>query len=316
MSTAAGARPVGALARLRVGDRAYRRALQAVALLVLGLLVAVAASLVVQAVPVFTHSGAGFITGSTWDPNNAVYGVLPFVVGTLLTSLIALAIAVPVGIGAAIFLAEYAPGRIRGPLSVLVELLAAVPSVVYGLWGLLVLAPIFASSVEPRLTWLPFAHGQPLGVGLLLASVVLAVMVLPTITAVTRDLAMAVPGPVREAVYGLGGTRWQVVRRAVLPSIRTGIVGAVVLALGRALGETMAVTFTIGNTNHIPGSLLAPAQTLASLVANEFTEATEPFHTAALFGVATILLLITVLVNAIARVLVWSVNREVREPAA
>lgn len=313
MSSAVGVGSARPLSRLRLGDRLYARVLQGFGVLIIALFGAVAASLVIQAIPAFQHAGAGFVTGTTWDPNNAIYGALPFIVGTLLTSLIALVIAVPIGIGAAIFLAEYAPRRVATPLGVVVELLAAVPSVVYGLWGLLVLAPIFASTVEPHINALPFARGQPIGVGLFLAGVVLAVMILPTIVAVTRDLANAVPLPSREAVYGLGGTRWQVVRRAILPAIRVGVVGGVVLALGRALGETMAVTMVIGNTNHIPGSLIAPAQTLASLIANEFTEATEPFHAASLFAIAVVLLAVSVIVNALARLLVWSVSREVRE---
>jgi len=306
-------RSAGALRRLRLGDRAYRRALQALGLVVLGIFAAVGVSLFVQAWPALVHSGPGFVTGTTWDPNKAIYGVLPFIVGTLLTSAIALVLAIPIGIGAAIFLSEYAPRRIAAPLGVLVELLAAVPSVVYWLWGLLVLAPIFVSTVEPPLTQLPFARGPALGVGLLLAGVILAVMILPTITAVTRDLMSSVPAATREAVYGLGGTRWQVVRRAVLPSVRVGIIGGVVLALGRALGETMAVTFVIGNSNQIPRSLLAPTQTLASLIANEFTEATEPFHASALLSAAVVLLVIALLVNTLARLLVWSVSREMRE---
>jgi len=188
-----------------------------------------------------------------------------------------------------------------------------VPSVVYGLWGLLVLAPWFASTIEPRMTWLPFAHGPTLGVGLFLASVILATMVLPTIVAITRDLMNAVQPSAREAVLGLGGTRWQVVRHAIIPTVRTGMIGGVVLALGRALGETMAVTFVIGNSNVIPHSLLGPTQTLASLIANEFTEATEPFHAASLIAAAVLLLAIAVLVNVAARALVWSVSREVSE---
>ena len=303
----------GVARRLRLGDRAYHRVLQGFGVLVVGLFLAVGASLFIQAWPAFVHSGPGFATGSTWDPSNAVYGAVPFIVGTLLTSAIGLVLAIPVGIGAAIFLAEYAPRRISGALGVLVELLAAVPSVVYGLWGFLVLGPIFQNGIEPHLTFLPFARGPALPVGLLLAGVILAIMVLPTIVAVTRDLASAVPAPSREAVFGLGGTRWQMVRTAVLPAIRTGVMGAVILALGRALGETLAVTFVIGNTNALPHSLLAPAQTLASLIANEFTEATEPFHASALLGIAVLLLVIAVIVNTLARLLVWSVSREVRE---
>ncbi|HKR98129.1 MAG TPA: phosphate ABC transporter permease subunit PstC, partial [Candidatus Dormibacteraeota bacterium] len=274
---------------------------------------AVATVLLVPAWPALAHSGLGFVTGTKWDPPDAIYGALPFIVGTLLTSAIGLLFAVPIGVGAAIFLAEFAPRRIGGVLSTLVELLAAVPSVVYGLWGLFVLGPIFANVIEPHLSFLPFAKGPVLGVGLLLSGVVLAVMVLPIITAVTRDLARAVPAPTREAVYGLGGTRWQVVRRAVLPSIRAGVIGAIVLALGRALGETMAVTFVIGNTNAIPSSLLGPAQTLSSLIANEFGEATEPFHESAVLAIAVLLVVIAVLVNILARTLVWSVNRQVKE---
>jgi len=299
--------------RFALGDAAYRRALQLAGLLVFGIFLAVGVSLFLQAWPAFQHSGISFITGSTWDPNSATYGALPFIVGTLLTSVIALIIAVPVGIGAAIFLSEYAPRSISTVLGALVELLAAVPSVVYGLWGLLVLAPWFASTIEPRMTWLPFAHGPTLGVGLFLASVILATMVLPTIVAITRDLMNAVQPSAREAVLGLGGTRWQVVRHAIIPTVRTGMIGGVVLALGRALGETMAVTFVIGNSNVIPHSLLGPTQTLASLIANEFTEATEPFHAASLIAAAVLLLAIAVLVNVAARALVWSVSREVSE---
>ncbi|TME50361.1 MAG: hypothetical protein E6I55_00665 [Chloroflexi bacterium] len=203
-------RSAGALRRLRLGDRAYRRALQALGLVVLGIFAAVGVSLFVQAWPALVHSGPGFVTGTTWDPNKAIYGVLPFIVGTLLTSAIALVLAIPIGIGAAIFLSEYAPRRIAAPLGVLVELLAAVPSVVYGLWGLLVLAPIFVSTVEPPLTQLPFARGPALGVGLLLAGVILAVMILPTITAVTRDLMSSVPAATRsEASCSRSGGPWE-----------------------------------------------------------------------------------------------------------
>ncbi|MHB8489309.1 MAG: phosphate ABC transporter permease subunit PstC [Candidatus Dormibacteria bacterium] len=298
---------------MRLGDGAYRRVLQGFGLFVLAIFVAVATTLLSQALPAFQHSGAGFVTGTNWDPSHAIYGAVPFIVGTVFTSAIGLVLAIPIGIGAAIFLAEYAPRQISGALGMLVELLAAVPSVVYGLWGFLVLGPIFQNTIEPRINFLPFAHGPPLPVGVLLAGVILAIMVLPTITAVTRDLANAVPTTSREAVFGLGGTRWQMIRTAVLPAIRTGVVGAVVLGLGRALGETMAVTFVIGNTNAVPNSLIAPGQTMASLIANEFTEATEPFHAAALLGIAVLLLVIAVIVNVFARILVWSVSREVRE---
>ncbi len=298
---------------VRLGDGAYRRILQGFGLFVLVIFVAVGATLFIQAWPAFRHSGAGFVSGTNWDPSRAIYGAIPFIAGTLITSAIGLLFAIPIGIGAAIFLAEYAPRRISGALGMLVELLAAVPSVVYGLWGFLVLGPIFQNTIEPQLNFLPFAHGPPLPVGVLPAGIILAIMVLPTITAVTRDLANAVPATSREAVFGLGGTRWQMIRTAVLPAIRTGVVGAVVLGLGRALGETMAVTFVIGNTNAVPNSLIAPGQTMASLIANEFTEAVEPFHASALLGIAVLLLVVAVIVNVLARLLVWSVSREVRE---
>ena len=298
---------------IRLGDGAYRRALQGFGVLVVVVFLAVGATLLIQAWPAFRHSGAGFVSGSTWDPSHAIYGAVPFVAGTLITSAIGLVFAIPIGIGAAIFLAEYAPRKISGALGMLVELLAAVPSVVYGLWGFLVLGPIFQNTIEPRINFLPFAHGSPLPVGVLPAGIILAIMVLPTITAVTRDLANAVPATSWEAVFGLGGTRWQMIRTAVLPAIRTGVVGAVVLGLGRALGETMAVTFVIGNTNAVPNSVIAPGQTMASVIANEFTEAVEPFHASALLGIAVLLLVVAVIVNVLARLLVWSVSREVRE---
>ena len=298
---------------IRMGDGVYRRILQGFGLFVVAIFLAVGTSLVLQAWSAFGHSGAGFVTGSNWDPSRAIYGAVPFIVGTLITSAIGLVFAIPIGIGAAIFLAEYAPRQISGALGMLVELLAAVPSVVYGLWGFIVLGPHLPEHDRASHQFLAVRTRPPLPVGVLPAGVILAIMVLPTITAVTRDLANAVPATSCEAVFGLGGTRWQMIRTAVLPAIRVGVVGAVILGLGRALGETMAVTFVIGNTNAIPNSVIAPGQTMASLIANEFTEATEPFHASALIGIAVLLLVVAVIVNVFARLLVWSVSREVRE---
>ncbi|MGO8687319.1 MAG: phosphate ABC transporter permease subunit PstC [Candidatus Dormibacteria bacterium] len=295
-------------------DAVYRRSLQVVALLFLAVMVAFVASMVIQSRSAFQHFGLGFITGQTWDPVHAHFGVLVFIVGTLTSAAIALVLAVPIGIGTAILLAVYAPPILRGPLSALVELLAAVPSVVYGLWGLLAVAPWVRSVLEPSLQKIPvvsaITSGPPLGIGLLLAGMILAAMVLPTIAAVSRDVLAAVPAEQREAALALGATRWQMVRRAMIPTVRAGILGAVTLGLGRALGETMAVTMVIGNNNALPHSLIAPTQTIASVIANEFIEATEPYHLTSLVAAGLVLLVICVIVNALARLLVWSVGRD------
>ena len=300
--------------RWHVADSVYRRALQVVALLFTALMVAFLVSLILQSRQAFQHFGFGFITTQTWDPVHAQFGVLTFIVGTLATSAIAIVLALPIGLGTAVFLAEFAPRVIRAPLSALVELLAAVPSVVYGLWGLLAVAPWVRAVLEPHLQQIPVVSalisGPPLGIGLLLAGMILAAMVLPTIAAVSRDVLAAVPTEQKEAALALGATRWQMVRRAMIPAARTGILGAVTLGLGRALGETIAVTMVIGNTNRIPNSLAAPSQTIASIIANEFIEATEPYHLTSLVAAGVVLLVICVIVNALARLLVWSVGRD------
>ncbi len=298
----------------RVTDSVYRRGLQAVGLLFAILMLAFVTSLLVQAWPAFQRFGLGFLVGQTWDPVHTHFGVLTFIVGTLCVAAIALLLAVPIGLGTAIFLVEFAPPIIRGPMSALVELLAAVPSVVYGLWGLLAVAPWVLSVLEPALQKIPIisalATGPDIGIGLLLAGLILAAMVLPTIAAVSRDVLAAVPTDQREAALALGATRWQMVRRAMIPAARSGILGAITLGLGRALGETIAVTMVIGNTNAIPHSLIAPTQTIASLIANDFIEATEPYALSSLVAAGVVLLVICVIVNALARLLVWSVGRE------
>jgi phosphate transport system permease protein len=274
--------------------------------------VALVVTLVIEARPAFAHFGFSFLTGTTWDPVHVHYGALPFIIGTLETTAIAMVLVVPIGLGTALFLVHVLPPRARAPLGTAVELLAAVPSVVYGLWALLVVAPWVRTIIEPALAHItggngPFSGAQ-LGVGLLLAGLVLFVMVLPTMTAISRDVILAVPAEQIEAAYALGATRWQVLRRVVLPSARVGLLGAGTLAMGRALGETIAVTMVIGNSTTIAHSLFAPAATLASIIANQFTEATEPFHLASLIALGVVLLGVSIVVNTAARLLVRSVG--------
>lgn len=295
-------------------ERTYRGLLRASGIFFLLLLLAIVVVILQRAWPAFQHFGPSFIWSTTWDPVHSVFGALPFIVGTLITSVVALILALPIGLGTAIYLAEFAPSWLRGPLSTLVELLAAIPSVVYGLWGLLAVAPWVASVLEPGLQkatrGFPLFSGTPLGVGLLLASMLLAAMILPTIAAISRDVLVAVSGEQKEAAMALGATHWQMVRAAVLPVATNGILGATTLALGRAVGETMAVTMVIGNRNVIPTSLFGTGNTIASVIANEFTEATAPFQQSSLLALAAILLVISLLVNVAARGLVWSVGRE------
>jgi phosphate transport system permease protein len=252
-----------------------------------------------------------FLFDSTWDPVREVFGAWPFVVGTVASSLIALLLAVPVALGAAIFLSELAPRRVARTLGFMVEMLAAVPSVVYGLWGVFVLAPLLREHLEPALGHipLPFFSGPPMGTDLFAGSVILAIMILPTICSVSRDVLRAVPLTLREAALALGATRWETTRTAVLPTAASGIIGATVLGLGRALGETMAVTMVIGNRPQIPHSLFAPAYTLASVIANEFSEATGDMHLSALAEMGLLLFGVSLVLNTVARLLVAKVWR-------
>jgi phosphate transport system permease protein len=252
--------------------------------------------------------GLDFLTESAWDPVRGQFGALPALVGTCVSAGLALAIAVPVAIGIAIFLTELAPAWLSGPASLAVEMMAAVPSIIYGMWGLFVLAPALSERVEPflgrTLGFLPFFQGPPMGIGMLAAALVLSLMVIPYIAAVARDLFRMVPPQVKEAAYGLGATRWEVMRAVVLPHTRLGLVGAVILGLGRALGETMAVTFVIGNSHKISASLFAASGTIASTLANEFAEATDTLHMSALMALALVLFLLTFAVLALGRLLV------------
>jgi phosphate transport system permease protein len=257
--------------------------------------------------------GFGFITSSTWDPVAEVFGAWPLILGTLLSSAIALVIAVPLSLGVAIFLTDFAPLSIRQPIAFVIELLAAIPSVVYGLWGIFVLIPFLKDTIFPALKdafgFLPLFQGPIYGQSMLAAGMILAIMVMPYIMSVSREVLAQVPASQREAALALGATRWEAAWTAVVPYARSGIIGAVILGLGRALGETMAVTMLIGNRHEISASLFAPGYTMAAAIANEFTEAVTDIHLSALAYVAFALFGVTILVNAAARLLIWRVSR-------
>ena len=263
--------------------------------------------------------GLGFLTGTEWDPVADRYGALPYIYGTLVTSAIALILAVPIGIGSAVFLAELAHRRVGAAVSFVMELLAAIPSIVYGIWGFFVLAPWLRSALEPWLIqhfgFLPLFRGAPFGIGILNAGIILAVMIVPTIISISREVLLATPQSLREASLALGATRAEAIG-VTLGAARPGILGSVILALGRALGETMAVTMVIGNTNRITGSILDPGATMASVIANEFTEATGTLYLSALIEIALVLFAVTIVVNAIARVLVHWATGGKREAVA
>jgi len=302
-----------ARARPPLADRIYRGFITLSAAFVPALLVALTVVIVRAAAPAIGAHGSDLLFGQVWDVSHGRFGALPAIIGTLLSSILALALATPLALGAAIFVSELAPARLRSSIAFLLDLLAAIPSVVYGLWGLLVLVPFLRAHVMPTLTSLagivPFVRGPAYGPSLLAASIVLAIMILPYIASVAREVLAAVPTSQRESALALGATHWEMIRDAVLPYARSGIIGGVMLGLGRALGETMAVTMVIGNRAEIPGSLLDPAYTMAALLANEFAEASDEAHLAALMAVAGLLLLVTLAVNVLARWLVAGVRR-------
>jgi phosphate transport system permease protein len=294
-------------------DRWFRLGTMTAALVIGVILAAMLVELVLGSLPAIKAFGWQFVVSSEWDAVQEKFGGLPFLYGSVVSSLLAIAIATPLSIGTALFITEIAPHRIGTVISTLVELLAAIPSVIYGLWGVLVLAPWLQQTVQPwlidHLGFLPFFSGAPYGVSMLAAVLILAVMITPIITAITREVLLTVPVVQREAVLALGGTRWEVIRTAVLPYGKSGILGAVILGLGRAIGETMAVTMVIGNTPQISLSLLAPAYTLPSVIANEFAEASNALQGAALMEIGLILLATTLVINIFARLLIWSVAR-------
>ena len=298
-----------------IPDTIYGILTAACALFIPALVIAIAVAIFAAAWPAFAKLGLSIVTSSDWDVAAGHFGAAPAVFGTLVSSAIALVIATPLAIGVAIFLSEFSPAWLRQPVGFLVDLLAAIPSVVYGLWGIFVLIPLLREHVMPffrdtlHLGSTPFFSGAAYGPSMLAAGVFLAIMALPYISAVSREVLMAVPRSQREAALALGATRWEMIRDAVVPYARSGIIGGIMLGLGRALGETMAVTMVIGNRPEISASLLAPGYTMASLIANEFSEATNDLHLSALMAVGAALFVITLIVNGIARWLVWSVSR-------
>src|SRR5690349_6771689 len=295
------------------GDAVFRVAMFAVALLMVAIVIANLIALSSDSLASVRQFGFGFLTSTRWDPVKGEFGALPFIYGTIASSVIALLISVPFSLGIAIFLVEQAPHYIARPVGFLVELLAAIPSVVYGLWGIFVLAPFMRQYVQPALAsavgWLPLFRGTITGIGLLTGGIILAIMVTPIISAVVRDVLAAVPGSQREAALALGATKWEMIR-VVLVNGAPGIAGAVILGLGRALGETMAVTMVIGNRPEISLSVFEPSYTIASAIANEFTEATGDLYLSSLVELGLILFLVTFIVNGIARILVWNVTRQ------
>jgi phosphate transport system permease protein len=307
------------LRRLRLGDAAFQALTRAAAIAVLALLGGVILALLLGAMPALQKFGFAFLTTQRWNPVTEVFGGLAPIYGTVVTSLIAMLIAVPIGLMIALFLTELCPMPLRRPIGITIELLAGIPSIIYGIWGLFVFAPFLQQYVQPALIntlgnvpvlSVLFA-GPPYGIGILTAGLILAIMVLPFITSISRDVFEAVPPVLKEAAFGIGCTTWEVFRNVVLPYTRVGVIGGVMLGLGRALGETMAVTFVIGNAHRISGSLLAPGTTISATIANEFTEAVGDIYTSALIALGLILFVITFIVLAAARYMLLRIERRI-----
>jgi phosphate transport system permease protein len=296
-----------------VPDRIFQFAMTVCGVAVLGVLVLIVYELISRSSLSWHAFGFKFFAASDWDPVSEKFGALPFIYGTLVSSLLALVIAVPLSVGVAVFTTEMCPKALRGPLSFFVELLAAIPSVIYGLWAIFILVPLLSGYIQPFLAktlgWTGLFSGPPYGIGMLAAGIILAIMIVPIISSITREVLMVVPQHQREGVLALGATRWEMIRVGVLRNARAGIVGGIILGLGRALGETMAVTMVIGNRPEIAKSLFAPGYTMASVLANEFSEATGEVYLSALIEIGLALFLVTIIVNALAQVLVWSVTR-------
>jgi len=300
------------------GDRVFHALVVVAAAIIPLTLAGIVVLLLIDSFPALGRYGAGFLASSTWDPVTEQFGAASYVFGTVVTSLIALLLATPIGVACALFIAEYAPRRVGEPVGFLIALLAAIPSIIYGLWGFFILAPVMRSAVEPFLTNTlgnvpvigALFSGPAVGRDLLVAGVILAIMILPTITTVSREILRAVPNTQREGMLALGATRWETIQKAVLPYARGGIAGAAILGLARALGETMAVTMVIGNSStQIKPSLFTPGYTLASAIANQFTEADKAIYFSAIVELALVLLLVAGAMNVVARLLVWSVAR-------
>jgi phosphate transport system permease protein len=301
--------------RTRLADKSFRLLMLGCAASVLGVVALILMELITQSRLAQHKFGLSFFWGKTWDPVAGDFGAAPFIYGTLVSSFVSLLIAVPLAVGLAVFITEMCPKRVKGLLAFLTELLAAIPSVIYGLWAIFVLVPLLREYVEPFLAktfgWTGLFEGAPYGIGMLAASIILAIMVIPIVSAITREVLTAVPRHQREAALALGATRWEMIRIGVLRNARAGILGGVILGLGRALGETMAVTMVIGNRPEIAKSLFAPGYTMASVIANEFSEATGNLYLSALVEIGLALFIVTMIVNALARLLVWMVTRGV-----
>jgi len=304
------------LQRLRLGDMVFRNVTRAAAIVVLLILGGIIVSLIIGSWPALQKFGFRFLTSETWNPVTEKFGAVAPVYGTLVTSLIAMVIAVPVGLFIAMFLTELCPLWLRRPIGIAIELLAGIPSIIYGIWGLFVFAPFLQQDVQPLLiaafgdvpVLSDLFAGPPYGIGVLTAGLILAIMVLPFITSISRDVFGAVPPVLKEAAYGLGATTWEVSRHVVLPYARVGVIGGIMLGLGRALGETMAVTFVIGNAHRVSPSLLAPGTTISATIANEFTEAVGDLYTSSLIALGLILFVITFIVLAAARLMLIRLN--------
>lgn len=300
--------------KFRLQDKFFHHSTQVFAFVVLAALLGILVSLAIEAWPSLKEFGPSFLWTNIWSVPDDEYGALAAIYGTVVTSVVALLIAVPISFGIALFLTEICPLWLRRPLGTAIELLAGIPSIVYGIWGLFVFAPLFAEYIQPPLQALlgdvpvigSWFSGPPIGVGILAASIVLAMMVIPFIASVMRDVFETVPPVLKESAYGMGCTTWEVVRNIVLPYTRVGVIGGIMLGLGRALGETMAVTFVIGNANRINGSLFAPGTSIAATLANEFGEADPGLHVASLFALGLVLFVITFVVLAISR---WLISR-------
>ena len=307
------------LRRLRFGDAAFRNLTRAAAMAVLVILGGIIISLVYGSLPALRTFGFSFLYVETWNPVTEKFGAIAPIYGTLVTSFIAMLIAVPIGLLIAMFLTELCPQWLRRPIGIAIELLAGIPSIIYGIWGLFVFAPFLQQYVQPFLIIVfgpvpvlsTLFAGPPYGIGILTAGLILAIMVLPFITSISRDVFEAVPPVLKEAAYGLGCTTWEVARYVVLPFTRVGVIGGVMLGLGRALGETMAVTFVIGNAHRISGSIMAPGTTISATIANEFTEAVGDLYTSSLIALGLILFVITFIVLAFARLMLMRLNARV-----
>jgi phosphate transport system permease protein len=295
------------------GDLVFKYLTTIFAFSVLAILALMLFEMSLESLPSIRKFGWRFITASDWDAVQGVFGALPYLYGSVVSSVIALLLATPLSIGAAVFITEICPKRYGGFIAPLVELLAAIPSVIYGLWGVLVMAPWLQATVEPFLIehfgFIPLFQGAPYGVSMLAAIFILMIMVVPIITSITKEVLLAVPQSQKEAAIALGATRWEMITMAILPYGKSGILGAAILGLGRAVGETMAVTMVIGNAPKISLSLLSPAYTMPSVIANEFAETTSKMHASALMEVGLILLVVTLIINALARLLIWSVSK-------